>query len=127
MSAALNFQFFRGSSIRWKKRLHIDRTCARAPLRVSKHDAAAKLCMNFTPCVFATERTHYFLVFLDFLDLAVFLDFSKSSVLGAPGSDGLHMCSLLPPAMRFFFAWMLAYRPGLAVVIWHPSSRSANR
>lgn len=124
MSAALNFQFFRRSSIRWMKRLHIDRTCARAsatkydfgrPRTVrfastsrhdsalaggqARHDADAKLCMNFTPCVFATEREHYFLVFLD---LAVFLDFSKSSVLGAPGSDGLRMCSLLPSAMRFF-------------------------
>jgi len=61
--------------------------------------------MNLAPCVFAADREHYLLVFLD---LAVFSDFSKSSVLGAPGSEGLRMCSLLPWAMRFFFARMLA-------------------
>jgi len=64
--------------------------------------------------------TRYFVVFLD---LEVFLDFSKSSLLGAPWSEGLRMCSLLPRAMRSCFAWILAYRPVLAVVILRPSSR----
>ena len=46
------------------------------------------------------------------------MDFSKSSVLGATGSEGLRI--------RSCFAWIFVYEPGLAVVVWRPFSRSAN-
>ena len=81
--------------------------------------------MDLAPCVLAAEREHYFALCLC-LTLAVFLDFSKSSSLGAPGSDGFRICSLLPWAMRSFLAWMLAYRPVFVVVIWRLSSRFLN-
>jgi len=70
------------------------------------------------------QRHHYFAGFLAAWD---FLAFSKSSVVGASGSDGLRMCSLLPCAMRSCFALILAYRLGLAVVIGFPFFRFVKR
>ena len=45
-------------------------------------------------------------LFRRFLSAWEFRAFSKSSVVGAPGSDGLRMCSLLPCAMRSCFAFI---------------------
>jgi hypothetical protein len=49
--------------------------------------------------------------------LAVFADFVKSFLVGAPLVPGFLIFSPEPSAIRFFFAWMLAYKPALVAII----------
>jgi len=49
--------------------------------------------------------------------LAVVADLLKSDLVGAPFVPGFLIFSPEPAAIRFFFAWMLAYKPLLAIML----------
>jgi hypothetical protein len=49
--------------------------------------------------------------------LAVLADLVKSALVGAPLVPTFLIFSPEPSAIRFFFAWILAYRPGLVAMI----------
>jgi len=61
--------------------------------RSTRHEDAAEQRLDVSTSLSAVKPNHDFVAFLF---AGGFLAFSKSSVVGAPGSEGLRMCSLLP-------------------------------
>ena len=61
---------------------------------------------------------HYVALDLDFFFFVVLAEAVNARAVGAPADPGVRIFSPDPALMRFFFACMFAYNPGLLIIFY---------